>query len=109
MTMRATVERDSGGAADPDNNPADPVWASHLTAMPCWLWVGGELEVMDARKVGVVSAIKMIVPRGTDITEKDRVTAVVDRRGTSMYPGVLTIAAVISRRTHLELELQAVA
>lgn len=106
MTHRATVERDQA-ASDVEGNPAAPDWQPHLAAQPCWFSHGtGRTEIVDGEMTVVVEDTQMMVPIGTDITEVDRVTAVVDRRGASQHLGVLNIRAVTPHRTHLELRLQ---
>lgn len=107
MTMRAVVERGTS-STDDYNNPDSPTWTMHLAALACWLWTGTEREVFDTRKTAVTEDIVMIVPKGTDITESDRIASVADRRGVTIHPGVLTISTVINRREHLELVLQGV-
>lgn len=105
MTMRASLERNAAiGVPDEYGNPSPASWTA-LTTVPAWLWTTADREVMDARKTAVVEDTRMIVPRGTDVTAKDRVNGVKDRRGRDVRPGIFMIESVINRRDHLELML----
>lgn len=108
MTMRARVTRNAEAGLDPDNQPLPPNFQVIDDALPCYFWVTSEREVMDTRKIAVVGQMKMIVPKGTDISEKDQVANVVSRANpaTVIRPGPLVIENVIPRRDHLELVLE---
>ena len=51
---------------------------------------------------------RMIVPRGTDITEEDRVNGIADRKGTVITAGVFDIKQIVRKPNHLLLVLEAV-
>lgn len=106
MTMRALVERNNQANPDGYGHPDAPNWVQHIASLACWLYTQAKQEVIDAEKNAVVEDIRMLVPRGTDITEQDRINGVVDRRGTSIRAGIMSIRAVINRRSHLELVLE---
>lgn len=107
MTMRATVER-GATVEDEYGNPGPITWGAHIAALPCWLYSRTEREV-TGEKSAVIEDLRLMVPKGTDVTEKDRISAVVDRRGQAIRPGVLVIEAVVRRRDHLELDVRGIA
>lgn len=104
MTHRCTIERDQAGA-DGWGGTATPDWQEHLADVPCRTAgpnVGRE-AVTDERTVVVVDQ-RLLVPLGTDVTERDRLGDVTSR-GTVILPGPVGIEAVLRRSTHLELVL----
>lgn len=108
MTQRALVQR-ATSVTDDYGNPGSATWATHIASLACWLWSQVEREVLDTRKSAVVEDLRMIVPSGTDITEKDRINGVTDRRGDVVRAGILVIESVVNRRSHLELVVRGVA
>lgn len=108
MTMRAALERNTAlGTPDEYGNPSPPAWAA-LVTVPAWLWTTVDREVIDNAKTAIVEDTRMIVPKGTDVTAKDRVNGVTDRRGTTIRPGIWIIDSVVGRRDHLELALRGI-
>jgi len=108
MTHRCTIERDGAGS-DAEGNPATPAWATHLSAQPCFYWSASEVEAVDVTRTAVVEDGRLLLPKGTDVTERDRVNGITDRLGNAVRSGVLNIRAVVSYGTHLELVVQGVA
>jgi hypothetical protein len=106
MTMRAALERNTNAALDEYGQPGPPNWTA-LATVPAWWWTVAEREVSGPDKTAVFEDARMIVPRGTDVTEQDRVAAVRDRRDVLVRAGPLRIESVVSHRDHLELVLQA--
>lgn len=105
MTMRCALERNTAiGTPDEYGNPSPASWAP-LVTVPAWLWTSTDREVVNGQKTAVVEDTRMLVPKATDVTAKDRVNGVTDRRGTVVRPGVWMIENVINRRDHLELML----
>lgn len=106
--MRAALERNTAlGTPDDYGNPSPAAWAA-LATVPAWIWTTTDREVINGQKTAVVEDTRMIVPKGTDVTAKDRVNGVVDRRGTTIRPGVWLIESVVNRRDHLELALRGI-
>lgn len=112
MTMRARVQRQlvNAGAGDVDDygNPApasDTVWETKIDGLACWFWSTNEREAVGPDATKVVEDLRMIVPRGSDIAEQDRVLAITDRMGAIVRQGPLGIDSVVSHRDHLELVL----
>ena len=112
MTYRATVQRNTPAGTDGFGGPGAASWGSHLSDLHCWFYakgaVGAEREVIDGGKSVTLGSHKMIIPKGTDITEADRVTAIKDRAGVSIMANTMRIHSVTHRHTHLELEVEEV-
>jgi hypothetical protein len=107
MTMRAAVER-AVVVEDEYGQPGPPAWGAYIAALPCWLYSSAEREVMG-EKTAVIEDLKLLVPKATDITERDRLNGVVDRRGVVISPGVHIIESVQRRKRHLELSVRRIA
>lgn len=108
MTQRALVERD---ATDPlvdvtdSGNPEPPDWQEHIDGLPCWLYAGTGREQIDQNRIAVVEDLRLLVPVGTDITERDRINGIEDRRGSSILGQICNIRFVLLKRDHLEVGL----
>ena len=104
--QRAVVERNiSSGDAYGAPNPAD--WQYHSTVR-CRLWWSHSTGIRSANRTYVsqnrsvpVSQGGMIVPLGTNITEQDRITQVIDANGNVLYDAVFTVTSVINNETHI--------
>jgi len=107
MTQRVTIQR-ATSVTDDFNQPGVQTW-SDLATVACWSWTTTEAELVGGGRTAVATQLWAIVPRGTAVTEQDRLRDVVDRRATVIHAGVLNIEAVINRRDHLQLALRAVA
>lgn len=109
MTLRCQVERDAAGV-DVEGNPAAANWQQHIASLACRFWnTTSEREIADGDRIVVGEDLRLLVPVGTDVLERDRVVNVVDRLGASILPGALNIRAVVRRTHHLELTLQGAA
>lgn len=109
MTQRALVERLAAGTVDDSGNPAPgETWATHLAAMPCWLYGSTEREAVTEEETAVVTDLKLLAPLTADVTESDRIRQVKDRAGTVIEDGVLAIETVLRKRTHQQLTLSRV-
>lgn len=108
MTQRALVQRLTPGAVDDSGNPAPGSWATHLAAMPCWLYGSTEREAVTAETTAVVTDLKLLAPLGADVGESDRINQVKDRRGNVIEAGVLGVEEVLRKRTHKQLVLSRV-
>lgn len=106
--MRCRIERNVQAAADPYGHPAPPDWQVLHAALPCWLSSTAKREVADGDKVAAVEDLRVLVPAGTDVTERDRVNGVVDRLGNTVDGRVMQIDGVVRRQGHLELLVTAV-
>lgn len=108
LKHRCTVQRDSKLATDDGwGNPQTPVWAAHISDLACRAWSSGAREPVDSDRTVVIEDLRLIVPLGTDVTEKDRIGDVTDR-GSTILPGPMGVEAILYRPTHLELVLVAV-
>lgn len=112
MTHRALVERTVTTSADAYGDAPAPTWATHIAAMPCFFYVetgraaGG--EAVRQRGTVVAERLRMLAPKGTDVTERDRINGVTDRRGTVIYAGAINIESVTPSHDHLEIRLGSV-
>lgn len=111
MTMRATIERNNG-VTDPHGQKSVD-WQSHLDGVMCRVWAGvtttrsriaGRL-IEDHREV-VSDNPSGVFPLGTDITKRDRVVAVKDRVGSTLFDDVLYVDGVLRRRDHLAVRFR---
>lgn len=109
MVHRATIERNGNLAPDAYGQPDAPAWYPHLTQQACYFWQPSTQwgEQMGERNADIY-AHRMIVPKGTDVTEEDRVNGVADRKGSEITAGVFDIKQVVRKPNHLLLVLEAV-
>jgi hypothetical protein len=105
MIHVCTIERDAQAADDPWGNPDTPDWQVLYREVPCRAWmVAGKETATDDRTV-VISDLRLIVPLGTDVTERDRIGDVY-ARGEAAFVGPFQIELVIRQPDHLELMLE---
>lgn len=107
MVHRALVER-ATYTTDAYGQPV-PTWATHVASQPCYFWEpwAQRGEQMGERNADIYSH-RMVVPKGTDITEEDRVNGVADRMGTVITAALFDIKQVVRKPNHLLLVLEAV-
>ena len=106
MVHRATVQKDTATGTDAYGNPKPASWATHIASLACYYYTKTKTEIYDGDKQAVVAMQRLLVPLGTDITEKHRITAIKNRLGTSLISNPMLIRAVVKRKTHFELDLQ---
>lgn len=110
MKHRATIQRDATNSTDPWGGKDAPDWQEHLADLPCHAWVrtgvGMGSEEFRSDKVAVVENRHMIVPLGTDITERDRVLTVTDRQDAEILDGPMRIESIGKRRDHIALVVE---
>lgn len=101
-TERCTIQRASAASTDPYGETTYGPAADHLVDQPCQFWtdlgVGGAVvrsgeTITDLRNVIGVS-YRMRLPAGTDVTEKDVVTAVTNNAGESLITNPLNIQSI---------------
>ena len=102
MNMRALVER-ATTVTDDSGNPGPPTWATLHRSLPCRAWVVREREVIDSNKTAALASHRIIIPKGTDIRENDRITVIEDRAGTSLVGNTMQITARMERLDHIQL------
>jgi len=109
MTHRALVQRTVRTPVDGYGDAPAPTWTTHIASQPCWLTVRDEgVEADRQRGTVVFESLRLLMPNGTDITERDRISGVTDRRGNVVYAGVLGIESVLPAHSHLELSVKQV-
>lgn len=96
MKHRAAVTRPGATALDRYGQPSyDETPDTLYVALPCHAWSPSDVrEVLDTDSQGVLGAVRLVVPLGTNIDERCTITSIVDRAGRSVYPGPLTVTAV---------------
>jgi hypothetical protein len=109
MVQRTNIERNGNLAPDAYGQPDAPTWYPHLVQQSCYFWEPSSQrgEQMGERNADIYSH-RMVVPKGTDITEEDRVNGVADRTGTVITTGVFDIKQIVRKPNHLLLVLEAV-
>lgn len=86
LIMSCTIERFRSTGVDEDGH-ATGVWDTLHASIPCWYWeqsnyrrfVVAEITGPNINEVDLYSSI--MLPAGTDVTERDRVTEVRDSSG----------------------------
>lgn len=106
LRHRCTIQRDAA-AADSWGGTATPDWQDSATNVPCRAVEEAGREPVDKDRTVVILDRRLLVPLGTDVTERDRISSITER-GTDLLDGPVNIEAVLTRRTHLELLLQKV-
>jgi hypothetical protein len=105
MKYRVTFERLWGTPQDVDSFGQPGGNWNELPTVSCWYWPGrsggNATTAGDARTI-TTNLGGMIIPKGTDVTPRDRVQQVVDRAGMQLA-GVMKIVDVNNRPTHMEL------
>lgn len=105
MTHLCTIERDqNAGTTNVRGNPSAPNWQPHSTAVPCRGWTTIGKERAEDQAILDFENMRLILPIGTDVTERDRVGDITDR-GAVFMAGPIGIRAVIRQRDYLELIL----
>ena len=105
MIHRAVVQRDTATGTGDWNTDNAPTWAAHLPAAKCFAWSVAGREVIDRDKTVVVEDIKALFPLGTDITEKDRITNITDRKSVVLFGGPMGVDKIQRHTSHLEASL----
>ncbi len=112
MTHRALVERNTTTARDGYGAKATPTWSEHIASQPCFFYRERRMSSEEVvRTSGMIrhDMLRLMVPKGTDITEKDRINGVTERDGTVIETGYMNITSVLHSHTHLEIRLEKVA
>jgi hypothetical protein len=109
MIHRTLVQRDTQTATNAHNHKGTPTWSTHIDALACFLYVPAVTrgrEDVAAERTVAIRGYAMLVPLGTDVTERDRISGVEDRAGDVILSGVMNIRAVIRHHNHIELALE---
>ena len=113
MIARATVERNSETGTDAHGHPLVEAWAFHLT-LPCRVYNDNKRLIIDGDKTATIGQLRIAYPllnnngKNIDVTEADRITAVKDRKGTSLYTDDYDIRQITRKYTHYEADLKAI-
>lgn len=111
MTHRAAIYRTTE-TKDAWGAPKKGTPEVHIASQPCYWYQPflrsyGAGEQQGQRNVNIYT-YQLMVPLGTDITERDQVQGVVDRRGTALTSATMEVIQVARHKTHLILTLEEV-
>lgn len=101
MIHRTSIQRDTNEDTDPRGNPGIPTWTDVADNVPCRVWYNRGRSVEDGKKTVRIKIREVLFPLNTDVTERDQLTDVTDRRGKTLFSGPVQIEAVGHRRDHL--------
>lgn len=104
MRHRCTIQRNIA-APNSWNNPGTPGWDQHITDQPCHAWFNSGRTLTPAGEEVSVLDIRLLLPKGTDVLDTDRIENVLDRRGNVVMAGPLIIDAIGPRKDHIALTL----
>ncbi len=112
MVNRATVQRNTETGTDGHGNPLEPVWAAHCI-LPCLVYNDGKTLTIDGDKTATVEALRIAFPLtinglNADITQADRITAIKDLKGCTLYDQNYLIKQKTRKYDHYEADLKAV-
>ena len=115
MTEQAIIERDQG-AYDAYGADGEPDF-QYLSTVPCRFWWDRSTGARSANRTYVsparevpVSDGGLLVPSGTDVTERDRITSIQSfnpqtGKWVTYIQGLFTVTAVLTEDDHMELNL----
>jgi hypothetical protein len=105
MTMRAVIERDGTATDNAWGQPDAPSWATFGDPVPCWVSSDARRHAIDVDKDALVEDLRIMFPKGTGITENDRIASITDRLGTVLYTGPIHLEAGQYKHDHVEFAL----
>lgn len=103
LTDRCTIQRNQGTADSWGQKTVS--WQTLTANVVCRFWDSTGSEPVDVDRTVAVIDRRLVVPLGTTVTERDRISSVT-RRGTELLDGPAHIEAVITHADHLELLLR---
>jgi hypothetical protein len=107
LTMRARVERNTATGTDSWGNPVAPVFTVLHNALPCFVYSKTSRELVDGAKTAMIEDLRIMIALGADLREGDEITAVTDRRGTTIVAGRLKVEGPVQfKHNHREAALQ---
>lgn len=104
---RLTIERDANlESEDGWGDQETPEWKPHLEDVPCRAWTESSREPVNEENTAVLEGRRVSVAVGTDVTARDRIGDVVDRKGNVIYEGPSGIEGILTYPDHLEIVLE---
>ena len=100
-----TVQRKTNGAVDPNNNPTF-TWGAHLTAA-CHYWTTSERELMGMTNA-VITREGVVFAANTDVTERDRISSVLDNDGQELLTAARDIEQAVQELNQVVVKLRGV-
>lgn len=107
MTYRATVQRDAAAGTDDWGQAVQPDYQPHGT-FDCRVWSRQRRELVGDDRTAVVEDLRAMFPLGSDLQNRDRITALADRRGDTVLPGAFLIGPLQLKGDHIEAALERV-
>jgi hypothetical protein len=116
MTQRASVERKTS-ASDGGGGYTD-TWSALVENLPCRVYalktriggitgaIGGEQVVSAGAGTRTRELLAALVPKGTDVTEGDRLTSITDRQGNVAFRGPVLVDSVGEYPDHIRLTVR---
>lgn len=111
MTHRVLVERKTEPTRDGYGAGSGATWATLHASLPCFFYRETRTDSNEVdRTRGTIrhDKYRLMVPFGTDLTERDRINGVTERDGTIIESGFMGIAAVDYSHSHVEVRLEKV-
>lgn len=110
LTEQCVIERNMA-PGDVFGASTTPNW-EFLNQVPCRLTWDRSSGIRSANRTYVSAARTvpmdegiMVIPLGTDVTEKDRIVQILDQNDNVLISGVFTIVAVLFQEEHMELNV----
>ncbi len=101
-----TAQRATAGAVDPNNNPTI-TWSTLLNAVACHYWSYTERELSGTRNA-VLSHEGIVFTANTDITERDRITSVLDNDGQELLTAARDIEQAVQALNQVVVRLRGI-
>lgn len=100
------VQRSMAGAVDGNNVPTI-TWATLLNGVPCHYWQETETEILNGQAAEVMRS-RIVFAANTAITDKDRVSSVLDNDGDQLVGVPLDIEEVIEALNQVVVRVKGV-
>lgn len=112
MTQRAFIERDLAELPTSRRESYGGPYSANFKPLgapiPCFMWSTARREVTQTTRTAVIEDLRIMFPNGTDVTERDRVAQVTNRKGDVLYAGPYYLQAVRQKEGFIEAALELV-
>ena len=106
--MRAHIERDTAVGAGHWGQAAEPLFEA-CAVLHCFAWSPTVRESQDGNKLASVQDVRLLVGLGSDVLDRDEVSAITKSDGTVLFPGRFRVeGAPQFKHNHLEVSLKRV-
>ena len=108
FTMRAHLERDTAVGAGNWGQAPEPVFED-CGVLRCFAWSPTVRETQDGNKLASVEDVRMLVAVGSDVLDRDEISAITNSGGTVLFAGRFRVEGVPQfKHNHLEVSLKRV-